>query len=123
MRCVIALESYIGCSRLKLLLVVANSFGRVELVTRSRQMKDLDLGRPVSRIRVPVARQTAAYTYDPAQAFRVRKREAIIQRARLREADKIDPARVGDALFYQPGNEIKQRPVMKRDGFFGPEIR
>src|SRR5229473_197124 len=85
-------------------------------------MKNAGLGWPVKRAGFPIARHAAADSNRPAQNVRVREREAIIQRARLRKAEQEDLFPIGDAFFGERVDQFEQRAMMNRDGFFGPKV-
>src|SRR5260370_41222400 len=85
-------------------------------------MKNAGLSWLVKRAGFPIARHAAADSNHAAQNVRVREREAIIQRARLREAEQEDLFPIGDAFLGERVDQIEQRAMMNRDGFFGPKV-
>src|SRR6266851_1697946 len=85
-------------------------------------MKNAGLSWLIKRAGFPIARHSAADSNHAAQDVRVREREAIMQRARLREAEQEDSGPIGDAFFGQRVDQVEHSAMMDRDGFFGPKV-
>src|SRR5712691_2061641 len=85
-------------------------------------MKHAGLSWLVKLAGFPIARHAAADSNHTAQDVRVRERETIIQRARLRKAEQEDSGPIGDAFTGQRVDQIKQCSMMDRDRFFGPKV-
>src|SRR5712691_3317207 len=85
-------------------------------------MKNAGLSWLVERAGFPIARHSAADSNHPAQNIRVGEREAIIQGARLREAEQEDHLSIRHPFLSQRVDQIKQRAMMNRDGFFGTKV-
>src|SRR6266446_2374579 len=85
-------------------------------------MKNAGLSWPVKRAGFPIARHAAADSNHAAQNVRVGERKAIIQGARLREAEQEDALPTCDPFFSQRGDQVEQRAMMDRNRFFGPKV-
>src|SRR5438067_2425090 len=85
-------------------------------------MKNAGLSWLVKRAGFPIARHSAADSNHAAQNVRVSERKAIVQRARLRKAEQEDPLSIRDPLFGQRVDQLKQRAMVDRDGFFGTKV-
>src|SRR5712691_2769760 len=85
-------------------------------------MKHAGLSWLVKLAGFPIARHAAADSNHTAQDVRVRERETIIQRARLREAKQEDSGPIGDAFTGQRVDQIKQCSTMDRDRFCGTKV-
>src|SRR5215213_10120702 len=82
----------------QLSLVIAHTFRRVELVARAGEMQHVNIRVAICRTRFPVAGNAATYPHNSAQTIGVRKGEAIVERARLREAEQENTFRIGEAF-------------------------
>src|ERR1051325_4369715 len=85
-------------------------------------MHHVEFRAAIDRAGFPVARNAAADADDSAQAIRMCERKAIVERARLREAEQKYTGRIRDTFISQSLDQIKQRPMMNRDGFFAAKI-
>src|SRR5215510_2570790 len=88
-------------SRFQLSLVILHAFGWIELIARTGEMKHIRLRRLIQRACFPVARNAAADPDDSAQTIRICKSKAIIERARLREAEQKHTRRIGNSFVRQ----------------------
>src|SRR4029079_19731718 len=87
-RRMIALRRHAASAGSQLFRVIGNARGWIELVFSSSEVKHVELGLAIDRTRLPITGKTAANPDDTAQTLRVRKREAIVESARLREAQQ-----------------------------------
>src|SRR5712691_3447664 len=85
-------------------------------------MKNAGLRWLVKLAGFPIARHSAADSNHAAQDVRMRECEAIIQGARLREAEQEDSGPIGDTFAGQRVDQVKHSTMMNRDGFFGTKV-
>src|SRR5678815_1591855 len=107
---------------LKLSLVIAHAFGCVELIARAGEMQHVDFRLAICWTRLPVARDAATNANNSSQTISVRESEAIVEGARLREAEQENAFRIGEAFVTQRLDQIDKCSMMKRDRFLGAKV-
>src|SRR5438105_5439725 len=105
-RVLVALKLDIACTLAQLSFIIRHTRWRIELVARARKMQHARLRRLVCRARLPIAGQAPTDANDAAQNVCVREREAIVERAGLRETEQEEVMRINDAFINQCGDQI-----------------
>src|SRR6266850_7272933 len=85
-------------------------------------MKHRSFSRFVRFARLPVTWKPATDSNHTATVIWMRKGEAVVKRARLRETEQEHALRVGDAFINQCLRQVKQRAVMNRHRFFRVKV-
>src|SRR5689334_9141827 len=89
---------------------------------RAGEMQYIELRLAIERAGFPVAGNAAADADRSTQTIRMRKRKAIIEGARLREAEQKHARRIRDALVSQNLDQIEQRLMMNRVRIFRAKV-
>src|SRR5437868_2406506 len=89
-RIFVTLKLHVARTLAQAALIIRHTRGRIKFITRAREMKHARRRRLIRRARLPIAGQPAADANDAAQNVCVREREAIVERAGLRETEQED---------------------------------